>query len=191
MKKIKYVFILASIILIANTSFAKSSSYSGQSLDKRVDRIEKDLRLLNKEIYSKGGKSSSSMTPSQNADFEVRLSSLEENIRKLRGEVETYNFNFEQLEKTIEKLQKDMEFRFDEAKQKPRMDLSAFQKAEEPEKKSSGLFSRKSKKQEEKKKFEKEQEAKWEKIKIKKIKKEKNILRKRNRIGKFVKLNFV
>ena len=141
--KIKYILTIASICLISNAALAQNASvYSGQNLNKRIERVEKDLRILNKEVYKNGVSPLSSnaqtgMTKAQQADMEIRVSSMEENLRKIKGEVETINYNHEQLVNTVKKLQEDIDFRFEnidtkvaieEVASKPKVDLSAFKK---------------------------------------------------------------
>ena len=142
MIKIKYILTIATICVISNTVFAAPKTYSGESLDNRIERMEKDLRILNKEVYKNGVSPLSSnvqtgMTKAQIADFEIRVSTLEESVRKMKGEVETMTYNQEQLATTVEKLQEDIDFRFNELQtkevkfeevRKPKVDLSAFKK---------------------------------------------------------------
>ena len=51
---------------------------------------------------------------SSNADFEVRLSAIEEQFREVTGKLEESEFKNKKLAENLEKLQKDTDFRFNE-----------------------------------------------------------------------------
>ncbi|MCV6598891.1 MAG: tol-pal system protein YbgF [Alphaproteobacteria bacterium] len=144
MSKIKYV--IAGICLISSVSITSAANtYSGNTIENRLNRVEKDLRILNKEVYSNGvsplSKSSQSMDigKAQIADFEIRLSSLEENLRKTKGQMEVLTHQQNELKTQMEKVQKDIDFRLNEMekqktievkKAKKELDLSAFKKTD-------------------------------------------------------------
>lgn len=90
------------------------------ALMSRVERMEKDFNLLQRQVArgepvrSENGDATSSAVAPQ---MEVRLSTIEEEMRSLRGKLEEAQFQNKRLADTFEKYQKDTEFRFNELSQ--------------------------------------------------------------------------
>jgi tol-pal system protein YbgF len=98
---------------------------SGQSLafgdnsQDRIDRLEKDLNMLQQQVY-KGGASSSSgggmfskkeSKGGGTSSVEVQLTDLEEQIRSLKGKLEENEFTVNNIAKKLDKIIADMDFR--------------------------------------------------------------------------------
>ncbi len=80
----------------------------------RIDRLERDVMLLQRQL-AQGGVPASTITAdpeSGGAQLEVRLSAIEEALRDLRGRTEQNEFQMRKLSETLEKMQRDTEFRF-------------------------------------------------------------------------------
>lgn len=118
----KKIYPVLSIILL---SLSAASPALAQSMDNdaaaaRMERIEKDLMLLQRQL-SRGGSAAEGSTgvsaPAGSADIEVRLSSIEEQMREILGRTEENDFQVKKLAQNLEKLQKDTDFRFNELNQ--------------------------------------------------------------------------
>ncbi len=121
MRTTRFVF----VSLLATTLLAAplSAQVSDPNAD-RVDRLERDIMLLQRQLARSGVNVSTSSSANQgelspSADTEVRLSSMEEAMRDLRGKVEESDFQVRQMKEMLEKFQKDTEFRFSELGQNP------------------------------------------------------------------------
>ncbi|MEZ5691249.1 MAG: tol-pal system protein YbgF [Rickettsiales bacterium] len=121
MKKYYFVSLFALFLISLNANKAMSRDMVNNVNIDRIQRIERDVMLLQRQLAN-GSRNTSynSLSPSagddpkSNASFEVRLSGIEEQLRKLLGKIEENNFRIEKLEKNYEKLQKDLDFRFNE-----------------------------------------------------------------------------
>jgi len=121
----KSILNIALVCLLSSGSFAYSQDYSGSSIENRLGLIEKDLRILNKEVYKNGvsplsgnAQKADIETNKKIADFEIRLSSLEDSIRKTNGSIEEINHNNEILDNKISKIQSDIEYRINSLEEK-------------------------------------------------------------------------
>lgn len=88
----------------------------------RLNRLERELDTLNRAVYKgeapatapaaiSGG---SSGDPSYQSNVEVRLSSLEQQIRDLTGKIETITFENQQLRERLDRSQADTDLRLGE-----------------------------------------------------------------------------
>ncbi len=112
-------FLLAASALPAPASAQYNEN---RAVMERMDRMERDLMMMHRQIARGGSVSASSVDsidaapPLGNAaaQNEVRLSALEEELRGLRGKMEENEFQVRRLNESMEKLQKDVDFRFNE-----------------------------------------------------------------------------
>lgn len=82
----------------------------------RVDRLEHDLQLLQKQVAN--GAPVDSGAPITNTNqLEVRLSGIEDQMRELRGLVEQTQNQVRQVTENLNKFQQDTEFRFQQQPQ--------------------------------------------------------------------------
>lgn len=103
------------LVIATATSMMASpaySQYSSSQIDHRLERMERDMSLLQRQIY-KGG-SNGSYSPSvaggaASPNTEVRIGQLEEQIRKLTGKLEEVEFNNRRLEERFNKLEQDID----------------------------------------------------------------------------------
>lgn len=84
----------------------------------RVDRLEHDIMLLQRQV-SRGGAPAAGATdadipPGGAAQLEVRLSTIENELRNLRGKVEENENQGRKISENLDKLQKDTDFRFNQ-----------------------------------------------------------------------------
>lgn len=121
---------LAYLFLLAGTALAPLPSMAQLSNDQamqRIDRMEHDLMLLQRQvargdagvITGSSINADPSSPPANPAQLEVRLSGIENQIRELRGKVEENEFQNRKLTESLDKLQRDVDFRFNELNNKP------------------------------------------------------------------------
>ena len=92
-----------------------------QTVDKRIERIEKQLRAVQRKVYGSPDAALASVgeeaSGNQMADLVVRLQDIENQIRILNGQVEELRFQSEETSRKLEKFQADTEFRFGQLEQ--------------------------------------------------------------------------
>lgn len=77
----------------------------------RFDRLERRLMAMENKVFSGEAEEQDSLDPATLADFEIRLSQIEEESRKLYGAVEELGYSVEQLVRKVDLIAKDMEMR--------------------------------------------------------------------------------
>ena len=111
---------LAKIILVfALTFFTIHKTYAeeeNESLLQQVELLKKDIKTLEKAVYSKDSTNSSSSTISNGDDVLtkhlLKLSELEEQFKNLTNSFEEINFKLDKLSNRITKVQTDNQMRF-------------------------------------------------------------------------------
>ncbi len=83
----------------------------------RLDRLERDINLLQRQVYRGGtGSAPVPMAPPGDANsalnFEMRMGRIEDQMRTMTGQIEETSYKIEQLRQNLEKLQSDIEVRF-------------------------------------------------------------------------------
>ena len=115
--------ICAGLTLLALTALAQPACAQQDNRDirpllDRLDRLERDINLLQRQVYRGGGAGSAPvpMAPPGDANsalnFEMRMGRIEDQMRTMTGQIEETSFKIEQLRQNVEKLQGDIEFRF-------------------------------------------------------------------------------
>ena len=100
---------------------AAQSSTDPSSLGYRLDRLERDLQDVQREVYSNYSRgdavSSAPVDPAGAARLAVRITELEQQISTLTGQLEELNFRVMQVERNIEALSGDVDFRLSTTEQ--------------------------------------------------------------------------
>ncbi|CCQ73319.1 tol-pal system protein YbgF [Magnetospira sp. QH-2] len=106
-------------VLVSLIAVTPSWAQDGQALADRLDRLERDIQAVTRMV-ARGG------TPTASADgapaptleagpvaarLSVRVQAVERDMQALTGRAEEINFRLDQLDKRLEKLVSDMEFR--------------------------------------------------------------------------------
>lgn len=114
MKKISPV--LVSYILSLSIAFpALAQDYTDNGNDgSRVEKLEHDLQILQRQISRSPSGNPSSGGVAGNADIEVRLGTIEAQMRELVGKTEEIDFKTKKNAENLEKLQRDIDFRLSE-----------------------------------------------------------------------------
>ena len=112
--------------LLIFTSFAFSSApgfaVDNEELNGRLDSIERNLMLLQRQVAREPSDTSApdaGAPAGSNAQVEVRISALEEQLRKLQGKIEESEFQNRKTADALDKFQKDVDFRFTQLQPAP------------------------------------------------------------------------
>lgn len=101
------------LCLIANFSYAAEEKTAPAVADDKVERLEKSLNALQKQMYTQG---SGEVTGNArlNATTLAQLEEMKEQLKSLRGDLEQLQFDNARLSEKMVKFAADMEFRFTE-----------------------------------------------------------------------------
>ncbi len=114
------VLLITSLFLILASQPVHAQNMDNDAAGARIEKMERDLMLLQRQVSRSSGNPSSSGAPAGgNADLEVRLSTMEDQIRDLLGKTEQNEFQNRRLNESLEKLQRDVDFRFNEVNHTP------------------------------------------------------------------------
>lgn len=110
--------LLAGLLSFAPTAAIAQSS----AMMQRLERMERDLRDLQRDYYRgerPAGTAAAPETGPRAAQFEVRLQQLENELRKLTGEIERNRFGVEQMGKRLDRLVRDVDLRLTTLERRP------------------------------------------------------------------------
>jgi tol-pal system protein YbgF len=106
--------------LIAFSAPVHAQSYSNDEMADRMDRLEHDLQVLQRQVsrsqasYDSGASSSYSggdVSSSEAGSLLVRISQLEENLRQMQGQIETIQHQNDALKDQLDRQYKDTDYR--------------------------------------------------------------------------------
>ena len=109
-----------SVLFVTSTPLAQDANL--QSLIQRLNRVQEDLRILQKDYY-RGQKTGVSRMPVDSAskkvkgrlvDAESRMSNLEAEMRRLTGQLEDVGHGMQTMLQRLDSLVKDVDFRLTE-----------------------------------------------------------------------------
>jgi tol-pal system protein YbgF len=119
--------IAISCAVMALTFGVSLPSYAQDSVEKRVKILEKQLRAVQRKVFTKSSMFKDEKKQTQNipadmggglsrgvglADMEARIAQIETELRLLTGKIEENEYRTAQLEQKLEAYMKDSEFRF-------------------------------------------------------------------------------
>ncbi len=107
---------LSLALSFAALTFAPAPALSqDRSTQERLDRLERDLNMLQRQVYR--GLPPPAMAGDGNAavNLEVRMERLEAQMRDLTGRVEEFSNQVAQLHQRLEQINSDMEMRFSQS----------------------------------------------------------------------------
>lgn len=112
---------LVAACALSVSHFAHAQMNPNRALMERLDRIERDTSLLQKQLANQPARpafrpstdadAKSITTGSYSADLLQQVFTLEEDVRQLRGEVETNRFEIGRLQNQLKLMQEDIDFR--------------------------------------------------------------------------------
>ena len=112
----RLALLLFPFVLIAHSAVAEEDT---SEIVTRLDRLERDVSFVQKQVYrGSGGDSSSSGAPANSGQTLVRFTQIDEEIRQIRGIIEQTQFQNRQTETELKKLASDVDFRLRALEQK-------------------------------------------------------------------------
>lgn len=107
------------LCLLAGAALAQDQPQQGNDLRPlldRIDRLERDMNLLQRQVYRGAGPGGAPMAPSptdgQSAlNYEVRISQIEDQLRSVTGQIEQINYTLDQLKHRLDTLSSDVDQR--------------------------------------------------------------------------------
>ena len=109
----KYLAFATTALFSFNLNAFDSDSFAQQRLDDRINKIETDLNILQKDYYSQSSNSRklSRSDMKKYPKVEVRILELEEQIRDLNGKIEEKDFLINNLSSKLDRLIDDVNLR--------------------------------------------------------------------------------
>jgi tol-pal system protein YbgF len=111
MRRTAFAAVFSGLLSLMGGGVAAQSTDLRPLLD-RLDRLERDMNLLQRQVYrgtSPGGPVAPS--PADAVNYEVRISQLEDQMRTLTGQTEEINYNIDQLKRRLDALANDIDQR--------------------------------------------------------------------------------
>lgn len=114
------IFLTLALALVMLPGFAQAQSRDGGSLADTVDRLERQIQTLERTVYrgatppAGGGGGASDVPPAALSQLQITSDSLEEQMRRLTGQVEQLDFQIRQLNDRMDRLVADVDFRLRE-----------------------------------------------------------------------------
>ena len=111
-KNISSIIIIL-LLALFNPSISKSETEESEDLQNRIDVLQKDIKTLDKAVYSLSNSSSISGTSSSFSEEDImtrhllKLSEIEEQFKTLTNRFEEINFKIDKLSSRISKIQSD------------------------------------------------------------------------------------
>jgi tol-pal system protein YbgF len=106
------IVFLAFVVMILATPAARAQD---RALQDRLDRLERDLSMLQRQVYRGGPAQVVSAGSPAAVDAELRMDRLEAQMRELTGRVEDAVNGVEQLRRRLEQINSDIDLRFSQA----------------------------------------------------------------------------
>lgn len=111
---------MLALAMFGATADAQQSQDIRPLLD-RLDRLERDMNLLQRQVY-RGSSASGAPVPvnppgdtgSAALNLEVRVSQVEDQVRTLTGRIEETSYQLDQLRQRLDKLSGDIDFRLNQ-----------------------------------------------------------------------------
>jgi len=116
----KRLFVVVCVISLGLITAAPAMDQ--QSVENRIDRMEKDIQTLSRAVYRgekppeipRSAEKSALVSDRTQADMELRISRIERELLELTGSIEQQNFKIRQMQDTLDHTVSDMEMRLSE-----------------------------------------------------------------------------
>ena len=123
-KKLKFVFVILSLIFFTNLNAEEDEIYL-KSLSDQIQVLIKDLKTLEKAVYQKSDitLSNSNTLKSDGLNEDIltkhllKLNEIEDQFRELTNKFEEINFKLDKLSTRVTKIQSDTQLRFSDLEQ--------------------------------------------------------------------------
>jgi tol-pal system protein YbgF len=106
--------------LIAMATACSGAQAQERSLQDRLDHLERDLSMLQRQVYRGSPPQFASTGSPAAVDVELRMDRLEAQIRELTGRVEDAVNGFDLLRRRLEQINSDIDLRFSQGQGLPR-----------------------------------------------------------------------
>src|SRR5437762_9727317 len=100
------------LVLLAVALPIHSARSQDRASQDRLERLERDLSMLQRQVYRGGGGPAVAAGPNAAVDTELRIDRLEAEMRDLTGRVESAANGVEQLRRRLEQINSDIDVRF-------------------------------------------------------------------------------
>lgn len=129
---VKKLFWFATACCVLFTSTAQAQYASNRSVISRLDSLERNIQLLQKQTAN--GIVAEGIDPSDAAGANIlsQIAQVQEELSKLRGEIEQVQFQNRQLKEQLERNVKDIDFRLQQLERRPVADNAPPVDAQEP-----------------------------------------------------------
>ncbi|MGY8957309.1 MAG: tol-pal system protein YbgF [Alphaproteobacteria bacterium] len=113
----KHLVVTLALAGLLLPSVAMGQSRDSRSLTDTVDRLERQLQTLERTVYrdapppAGGTATGGSVPPAALSNLQITTSSLEEQMRRLTGQIEQLDFQVRQLNDRMDRLVADVDFR--------------------------------------------------------------------------------
>ena len=114
------------LVLIAAAMPVMTARSQDRTAQDRLDRLERDLSMLQRQVYRSGPTPIVAPNSGAAVDTELRMGRLEEQMRELTGRVEDAVNGIEQLRRRLEQINSDIDVRFNQGQGQPRSTSSSF-----------------------------------------------------------------
>lgn len=103
------------LVLAALAVAAPAARAQDRAMQDRLDRLERDLSMLQRQVYRSGPAPVVSAGSGAAVDTELRMDRLEAQMRELTGRVEDAANRFEQVSRRLEQINGDIDLRFSQS----------------------------------------------------------------------------
>jgi tol-pal system protein YbgF len=116
LRRLAFGTALAGLALFYVTAGALAQDRDVRPLVDRLDRLERDMNMLQRQVYRGTGPTGAPVAVSppdaQSAlNTEVRISQIEDQMRTVTGQIEESNYNIDQMKRRLDKLVSDIDLR--------------------------------------------------------------------------------
>jgi tol-pal system protein YbgF len=111
--RLKAFAIMLAGTLCMNTGGACAQSNDMRPLLDRLDRLERDMNLLQRQVY-RGSGGAAAPSPADipgAANYEVRISQIEDQLRTITGQIEELHYSLDQMKRRLDTLVSDVDQR--------------------------------------------------------------------------------
>jgi tol-pal system protein YbgF len=119
---VRPAFLLMLVAVAAPIPAARSQD---RAIQDRLDRLERDLSMLQRQVYRSGPPPVITAGTGAAVDAELRMDRLEAQMRELTGRVEDAVNGVEQLRRRLEQINSDIDVRFSQGQGQPRSSHAA------------------------------------------------------------------
>jgi tol-pal system protein YbgF len=108
-----------SILMISTALCTSGAQAQSAQANQRMERLERDLQIIQRQLSRGEVTPDASGGGTGDAQLEVRISTIEDELRNLRGKTEENDFQVRRLNENMEKMQRDIEMRFNDLHKQP------------------------------------------------------------------------